>query len=156
MQVDSSRAMSPESAQAYSQYRREVSGEQMIPSLRAGIAVVFALTTCFIGLDWEVYNDKFAPLLAARLVLDAALLAFWFLAPRSPERSMQGAVLATGFGLVAVIGIAGGVTSSYYPGIMLLFLGMPVLLPLTARQSAWIVGILFASFAALPVFGAEV
>ncbi|MEE3330714.1 MAG: ATP-binding protein [Myxococcota bacterium] len=128
----------------------------MIPSLRAGIAVVFALTTGFIWLDWEAYNDKFAALLTARLVLDAALVAFWFLAPRSPERSMQGAVLATGFGLVAVIGIAGGVTSSYYPGIMLLFLGMPVLLPLTARQSSWIVGVLFASFAALPVFGAEV
>ncbi|GAG22564.1 unnamed protein product, partial [marine sediment metagenome] len=37
--------------------------------------------------------------------------------------------LTTGAMLLMVILAAGGVTSDYTPGLMLLFLGMPVLLP---------------------------
>jgi len=67
---------------------------------------------------------------------------------------MLAIVFAEGLHLVAAIGIAGGVTSPYYPGIMLLFLGIPALLPVTARQAALMVLPLFILFASLPALGA--
>jgi signal transduction histidine kinase len=150
--------MSPANDEAkYRLYREEVSGERMVAALRSGIVVVIALTTGFIGLDFAAYRESFASLLASRLALDVALLIAWVCAPRMPQRAMVGAVLATGLGLVCVIGIAGGVASAYFPGLMLLLLGMPVLLPVSGRQSFFISLVLFSAYASLPLFtGASV
>jgi len=47
--------------------------------------------------------------------------------------------------------MAGGVGGDYTPGLMLLFLGIPVLLPLTAIQASGVVAILLVALALLPV-----
>ncbi|MEM7411111.1 MAG: ATP-binding protein [Myxococcota bacterium] len=62
--------------------------------------------------------------------------------------------LCAGVMLLDVIRVAGGVGSEYAPGLMLLFLGMPVLLPMTARQAALVVVVLSLGLAALPAFSA--
>ncbi|MCG8592464.1 MAG: ATP-binding protein [Proteobacteria bacterium] len=46
-------------------------------------------------------------------------------------------------------------TSSYAPGLMLLFLGMPVLLPMTAREASVLATVLFVCFASLPLWTGE-
>src|SRR5262249_26320867 len=66
-----------------------------------------------------------------------------------------GGCIAVGGMLLAVIQAAGGVTGPYSPGLMLLFLGMPVLLPFSAAQAARIAGALLLALAALPLLGGE-
>src|SRR5204862_6794432 len=48
-------------------------------------------------------------------------------------------------------GVAGGSSGQYTPGLMLLFLGMPVLLPLTAAEAAGIVAVLMSCLGVLTV-----
>jgi signal transduction histidine kinase len=141
-------------SQAYAAYRAEVTGERMVPALRAGILVILGVTATFPVLDWIAFPEQFWKLSAVRLALALSFVGLWFSTPRAPERSMLALVFFEGLHLVAVIGIAGGVTSPYYPGIMLLFLGLPAVLPVTLRQTAWMLGPLLALFGALPVLGA--
>lgn len=138
----------------YATYRTEVRRNRTLDSLRSGILIVMGLYGPFLILDYFVYSESYWPLLTTRISLIAFLAIAYWIAPRAPQFVMVIALLAVGFNLVAVIGIAGGVSSLYFPGIMLLFLGMPVLLPLTSRQSCWIVASLFTAYACLPLLGA--
>jgi signal transduction histidine kinase len=144
------------SAELYRSYRREVEGERMGRSARSGAAIVAALNTGFIPLDWLAFRDDFAAMLAARLACDAAMAAvFLATARRWPLRSAVAGCLAVGGMLLEVIGAAGGVTGEYSPGLMLLFLGMPVLLPFSAPQAAGIVALLLAGLGGLPLVSGE-
>ena len=140
----------------YESYSDEIRGGRMAPSLRSGILIVLGLYAPFLVLDFFVYRSEFLALAGARVSIAVALGAAYWFAHRAPVLTTNASVLAVGFNLVGVIGIAGGVSSLYFPGIMLLFLGMPVLLPLSARQAALLVGSIFLAFSCLPVFGAGV
>ena len=119
-------------------------------------AIVALLNTGFIPLDWFAFRDDFAWMLAARLACNAVMAAvFVFAGARWPLGSAAAGCLAVGGMLLAVIAAAGGVTGEYSPGLMLLFLGMPVLLPFSAPQAASIVALLLAGLAGLPIFGGE-
>lgn len=141
------------SSDSYVQYREEIASSQVVGALRFGILVVVGLHVPFLVLDYLVFPDAFMTLTACRVSNAATLLMVYAVAPRSPVPAMLVACLVAGFHLIAVIGVAGGVSSLYFPGLMLLFLGMPVLLPLSARQSALVAGVLFLTFAALPAIG---
>ena len=144
---------SDDRAALYRAYTREVAGERMVRNLRAGVFVVSGLNSFFILLDHWVFPAQFWSLLLIRLGINAAMAFLYWQIDRFPAlQSPAFGCYFTGFGLVAVIGVAGGVTSTYAPGVTLLFLGMPVLLPLNMRQAATIVGPIFAAFAALPLF----
>lgn len=138
----------------YASYSEEIRGGRMSASLRSGILIVVGLYTPFLILDYFVYRSEFVALAGARISIALVLGAAYWLADRAPVLVTNASVLAVGFNLVAVIGIAGGVSSLYFPGVMLLFLGMPVLLPLSARQSGMLVGSIFLAFSCLPLFGA--
>jgi signal transduction histidine kinase len=144
------------SAELYRSYRREVEGERMARSARSGAAIVAALNTGFIPLDWLAFREQFPWMLAARLACDAVMAAvFLATARRWPLRSAAAGCLAVGGMLLQVIWAAGGVTGEYSPGLMLLFLGMPVLLPFSAPQAAGIVALLLAGLAGLPLVSGE-
>jgi signal transduction histidine kinase len=140
----------------YRSYRREVEGWRMARSARSGAAIVAALNTGFIPLDWLAFRADFAGMLAARLACNAVMAAVFFGgAERWPLRAAAAGCLAVGGMLLHVIAVAGGPTGEYSPGLMLLFLGMPVLLPFSARQAAGIVALLLAGLAGLPLLAAE-
>lgn len=146
--------MSPQAL--YQAYVAELNTARMAAATRAGVLIVIGLNTAFIALDWFAYPDRFLALLATRLLWDAVMGAV-YLALRwldSLVATMAGLVI-TGIGMLAVIGIAGGVTGSYWPGMMILFLGIPVMLPLSPRQSGLVVGSLLLGFAGLPLLTAE-
>jgi hypothetical protein len=144
------------SAELYRSYRREVEGERMARSDRSGAAIVALLNTGFIPLDWIGFRDDFAWMLAARWLCNAVMAAIFLAAgERWPLRSAVAGCLAVGAMLLAVIAAAGGTTGEYSPGLMLLFLGMPVLLPFSARQAAGIVAVLLAGLASLPLVSGE-
>ncbi len=144
------------SGELYHGYRREVEGERMARSARSGATIVAALNTGFIALDWLAFRSDFAWMLAARLACNAVMAVVALgAAQRWPLRSAVAGCLGVGGMLLQVIASAGGTTGEYSPGLMLLFLGMPVLLPFSARQAAGIVALLLLGLAGLPLVSAE-
>ena len=144
-------------SELYRSYRREVEGERMTRSARSGAAIVLALNTAFVPLDWFAFREDFAWMLAARIACNAAMAAVLLFAGRRwPLAAAMGGCLSIGGMLLAVIAAAGGATGEYSPGLMLLFLGIPVLLPFSAGQAAGIVALLLAALASLPLFAGEV
>ncbi len=137
--------------ESYQQYRAEIERQVMAPSLRNGVGVVVALNLGFILFDYLGFPDEFYSFVIVRLITIAVLLGVgrWG-ATRAPVAASIVGCFVTGGGLLWVIYGAGGATSEYSPGLMLLFVGMPVLLPFSASQAAFISGTLFIAFAASP------
>jgi len=143
--------------ESYSQYRAEVESGHLVGSLRTGCAVVAVLSSAFIPLDYVVFRESFIPMLGFRIFCNAVMVAiiFWGAKSQSLNSAVVGC-LTTGAMLLMVIAAAGGVTSDYTPGLMLLFLGMPVILPLTALQAGFIVSVLTIGLAILPLLSSAV
>jgi len=59
-------------------------------------------------------------------------------------------MLLTGLGMISIVIAAGGIGTDYWPALMLLFLGIPVMLPLSGRQVAAPAFTLLAVFAMVP------
>ena len=114
------------------------------------------LNSSFIPLDYWAHAEHFRLFLGLRLAWNAAMLGLvWALPYFNPTRVMRVACLVIGFSLLSIIGAAGGATSYYWPGLMILFVGIPVFLPFSAKEAFWIVGVLAASFAGLPLATGE-
>jgi len=129
-----------------------MNGSRTTDSARIGVLVVVGLNTAFIALDWKARPDRFEDLLAVRLLWDMLMgFVYWGLARGNPVRTMIAGLYLTGLGMLSVIGLAGGTSSSYWPGMMILFLGIPVMLPLSVRQAALAVSVMSTAFVCLPV-----
>ena len=129
-------------------YRREVVAEKLPGSLRTGVFVLFAIQTAFVAVDYLFYRELFAVFLPIRLGLNAVLAAIYFRTSKShPLASTFATCLAGGAMLLAVIFGTGGASSPYYTGLVLLFVGIPVLVPISGGQAAWIVTTLTGVFA---------
>jgi hypothetical protein len=116
-------------------------------NLRIGAAVLFTINSMFIFADLMVYPDRFIAFLYTRLALDLLLIVAAFHVVR--HMPVLAGMLATFGGsvmLTIVIAGTGGSTSDYYPGLMLLLLGAPVLVPFSPRQTCWLVGLPLAAF----------
>jgi signal transduction histidine kinase len=140
----------------YESYQSELCRTRLIPSLKNAVVFVIGLNTLFAPLDVWTQPEDLGSLLALRAVWNVLLATLYFARERfHPVRVTQLACVITGLALIGLIGTAGGLTGSYWPGIMLLFLGMPVLLPLSATQAAGVVAFLLLVFASLPAVGGE-
>jgi signal transduction histidine kinase len=147
-------------ATTYQEYRAHIDREDLPRAAANGAVIVAAFTTAFIVLDWFVFPDAFLRMLRVRIICDLAMvLIATVTAKRYPKISCIGGVLCAGWMLLDVIWVAGGTGGLYTPGLMLLFLGMPVLLPLTASQAAGIVAVLIGGLSvvtlAVPSAGAS-
>jgi TonB family protein len=109
----------------------------MAEAFRSGTVIVVSLNTLFILLDLWVIPKLFFQMLAIRLVWNSVLIGLHFSPiPRDDTARVLLGLHLTGLGLVVVIASAGGLPSGYAPGLMLLFLGMPVLVPMSAGEAA--------------------
>jgi signal transduction histidine kinase/FixJ family two-component response regulator len=137
-------------------YRRELISEFMPRALRSGVLVLFVIQTAFIGVDFVLYPAQWWSFLPIRIGLDAVLAAIYFKTSRDyPLASSFVACLTGGAMLLIVVYGTGAANSSYYTGLVLLFVGMPVLVPLSAKQTAAIVSVLWAGFAVAPMVGVD-
>ena len=128
---------------AYGAYRAHIEREELPRATRNGAVIVAAFTSAFIVLDWCIFRENFFQMLLVRVVCDVIMLTIATVtAARYPRTSCVVGVLCAGWMLLQVIWVAGGTGGKYTPGLMLLFLGMPVLLPLTAAEAGAIVGVL--------------
>jgi len=136
----------------YRAYRDEIEGDRLVRSCRTASLVVIGLSTAFIALDWIAFPEIFGKLLSVRLSLNAVLAAIYVrFAKTQPVPSAFVGCLAIGTGLIAVIEPAGGLLGEYYVGLVLLFVGMPVLMPFSARQAGVLVSMLLVVLAGLPL-----
>lgn len=147
----------PDDATSYGLYREAVTGDRLGLHVRTGSVVVFAINTVFIALDYYAFSETFGVFLATRLLLNLFLLYCIFsLSKVSPRLTGSAVCLATGAMLLVVVHGTGADTGEYYVGLVLLFVGMPVLLPLSAREAASICSILLLGFCVLPFLSPEV
>jgi len=141
----------------YREYRDQIDTQVLGPALKNAVLTFFLLQTLvFIPADWVLYREHFDAFLVARLALNAALGVIWFgTATRWPAASSV-AVCALGTALfLFMVDQTGGVISGYYVGLILLVVGMGFLTPQTVKQSGFIAGSIFVSYAALPLYNQD-
>ena len=137
-------------------YRESITGERLVLHVRVGSLVVFAINTAFIALDYYAFRESFSAFLATRIILNVFLAyTFFFLSRSRPRLSEVATCLVTGAMLLTVVHGTGGAQSDYYVGLILLFVGMPVLLPLTASEAAGICVSLFVAYCGLTLFSSD-
>lgn len=147
------RARSECQADLYREYRDDLRIHRMPEAVRTACIVVFVLNMAFVALDAYAYPERLLDFVAARLALDAVLAALYFWGSRRhPAFSQSVLCLATGALLLWVVYGAGAPMGDYYVGLVLASVGLPVLLPMNARQAGWIFSLLVAGYAISPLF----
>jgi len=138
-------------ARLWRAYRTEIQGAKMTASLRTAVVVLFVIQSVFIGVDFLIFPDKAAGFLPVRVFLNVALgIIFFRTSQTHPLGSTIVTALSGGGMLLTVIFGTGGPESQYCTGLVLLFVGIPVLVPLSAVQAGGIVSILYAVFILSP------
>jgi signal transduction histidine kinase len=146
MQADSA------GAGLYAEYRRETEGETLPRALLRAAFVLFAVNTAFIGVDAVIYPEKLAAFLPTRILLDLILAVTVWTRRRRAVASAFVICGAGGWMLLTVIHGTGGGSSDYYAGLILLFIGIGVLGPLSARQGFWAISSIFACYVAVALY----
>jgi signal transduction histidine kinase len=77
---------------------------------------------------------------------------FW-LRLEHPRWAQNAIALALGAEILMMIYMTGGPTSTYYVGLIILSVGMPVMLPYRRREALAITSVFFVGFAMSPLFG---
>ncbi len=135
------------------QYRAELDRERTPRVTRVAAAMVALINTSTIPLDRYVFPDHFALFLPIRVVLDLLLAwACFGLARSRPRRAQALVALSTGAMLLTVVHGSGGVDSPYYAGIMLLFMGLPVISTMNGREGAGVVAAVLLGLLAGPLW----
>ncbi|MBB83950.1 MAG: hypothetical protein CL931_09100 [Deltaproteobacteria bacterium] len=143
-------------AQRYPEYYRWLVAERLPRATRAAALFVIGLNSFFFILDWWVYSSNLWAFGLTRIGWSASMAAV-FVATRflDPVLCVRLGCLVAGSFLIGISSLGGGVTSAYWPALLILFLGMPVLMPLTAVHAMGIVGALTALFAAEPLISGQ-
>jgi len=138
----------------YQSYRREIESDALARALYRAVIVLFVINTAFIGVDWIVFPERFRAFLPVRIGLDC-ILTFLYVATvrRFPVSSTLATSAAGGWMLFTVVSGTGGASSDYYVGLVLLLIGIGVLVPLSARQGALAISVLFGCYVALALAG---
>jgi hypothetical protein len=140
----------------YQAYRVEIESTRLPRATRSGAAIVFLLNTAFVALDYLLFPSQFWSMLGIRAICNLVMAAIFLVGAQkwAIESAFVG-VFAVGLMLLEVIRGVGGLTGDYTPGLMLLFLGIPVLLPFSATQATGVVTILLALLGSLPLVSGE-
>lgn len=128
----------------------------MVKSIRITTLFVIVVNTLFLVLDYATHPGRFDTLLGVRMAWNGAMLAIYWLADRAdPLRLIRMGILACGFALLGLIAAAGGLKSDYWPGMMILLVGIPVFLPVSGQQAAVLAAVLLGGFATVPLLAGE-
>jgi signal transduction histidine kinase len=142
-----------ESGALWATYRKEVEGAVMTRSLGTAIFVLFVIQTGFVAVDFVIFPDVAVRFLPVRMALNLVLGWFYFRTRFThPVGAMIGTCYCGGAMLLCVMFGTGASATQYYTGLVLLFVGMPVLVPISGRQAAAVVSVLLSVFLLFPVF----
>jgi hypothetical protein len=150
-------AATAEDQALYGEFRNQCERELLPQALRNAVFVLFVLQTfVFIPADYVLYRGVFREFLIARLSLNAVLALIYFAtSKRYPVLSSAATCFAAGALFLMMVTRTGWGESGYYAGLILLVVGMGVLAPLSGRQGFFIASVLFAGYAALPLYAVE-
>jgi len=146
---------SPKDRSLYTEYRRVFVAETVPGVARVASLVAAASILAFIPVDYIFFPEVWLPFAGVRVVCTVAQLLVGFLLVR--QRAMLALVtltFITGAALLIVTAATGGATSPYYSGLLLLFVALPLLVPLTAAQTLGVLGLLTLGFSSLPLIEA--
>jgi len=133
------------------EYWRDAGRHLATVQLRTTAYFVLVLQVVFIFLDRLAFPEEFALFFAMRMVVNALVLGIlfrWrFTHPNESQLAIPAAVAAE---ILVMVYATGGAASNYYVGLIIVFVGMPVLQPIRARDASWLSGVFCAGFAASP------
>lgn len=136
----------------YPAYYSWLVSERLAPATRVAALFVVGLNTFFFALDSWIYPDRLLEFALVRILWSASMIAVYAATSRvDPLACARAGCLTAGLFLIGLSALGGGVTSPYWPALLILFLGMPVLMPITAVHALGIVSILTTCFAGLPI-----
>jgi signal transduction histidine kinase/CheY-like chemotaxis protein len=139
-------------APLYEAYWAAVGRSRSTEQLRSTAWLILALQVIFSVLDRWAFPDRFPFFLAMRMSVNLAmitiLLRLRFTHPKFSEMLL---CMSVGGEILAMIYATGGPESRYYPGLVILFVGMPVLMPLRAREALVVVAAFCSGFAVSPL-----
>ncbi|MCE7889419.1 MAG: ATP-binding protein [Deltaproteobacteria bacterium] len=140
---------------AYLEFRAELDRVLMPNHVRIGAGVTIGINIIFSGLDRFAFPIQSWDMLVWRGLLFLVLFAVLFRGySLHPVGAMWTVTLATLGMLVAVVYQTDSPsTTDYYVGLMLFVMGVPVMVPVNARQTALLVALALGAFVAAPVFG---
>jgi signal transduction histidine kinase len=128
----------------------------MYRAIRSALLVVSTLNSLFVIADYYAYPDRFLRFLMVRLLSNAIFAVLYLVVSRrNPLVAAMATALTSGGMLLAVIYGSGGISGDYHAGLILLFVGMAVLVPFSARESTLLVGILLSGLAVSPILTGE-
>jgi len=120
-------------------YQREFQADRLPGYARLGAGIALAINTAFVGLDYVSYPDQFGLFVGLRLALNALFLGVYLYgSEHAPRASIWSIGLALGAAMLAMIFATGGPESRYFAGLILLFVAMGVVLPLSGWEAAGI------------------
>jgi signal transduction histidine kinase len=141
----------PDALSRFEAYHREFLAERLPGYTRLGAGIAFAINTAFVGLDYVSYPENFGFFLGLRLALNTLFLGIYFLgSDRFPRLAIWSICLSLGAVMLAMIFATGGPESRYFAGLILLFVAMGVVLPLSGWEAAGICGAILLPFLASP------
>ena len=136
----------------YAEFQASLASETLPGVARIASLIAAVSILAFVPIDYLLYPELWLPFGALRVSCAAGqLLAGQLLARHRP---MQGLLVLTGLTggtLLIVTAATGGATSPYYSGLLVLYIALPVLIPLTAGQTFGMLSALTIGFAALPL-----
>jgi signal transduction histidine kinase len=139
----------------FAAYRKAFVATELPGYARLGAGVALAINTAFMVLDYVSYPEHFALFFAMRLGLSAFFVGSYLASERHPRVAAWSICLSLGAAMLVMIFTTGGAVSHYFAGLMLLFLGMGVVLPLTGREAAGICGAILLPYLISPWVSSE-
>ena len=134
----------------FAAYRSEFVASQLPGYARLGASVAFVINSAFMTLDYVSFPEHFQVFLSMRLGLNVLFAAMFFASDHYPRLAAWSICLSLGVAMLMMIFNTGGGVSPYFAGLMLLFLGMGVVLPLSGWEAAGICGAILLPYLAWP------
>ena len=142
----------PSDPDRYREFQEALEGETVPALARVASGLAAGAILAFIPVDFVFYPDQAASFAMLRVLCALAQLgAGHWLVRTHPTLALKTLAFVTGATLLVVTAATGGPTSPYYSGLLLLFVALPVVVPLNARAMVGILGVLVLGFASLPL-----
>lgn len=140
-----------ENERAYREYRSELLDGRVTTAARSAIVMGVVIQNLFLLLDYYAFPALFHEFFVTRMTINLAFLLCYVTAGTTPRAAMIGAAYALGLGMLALIYRDGATTTAYYTGLVLVFFGVGVMMPMSAVEALVVSGSMAAVFAAIPL-----
>ncbi len=138
-------------SEQYTDYQSHLAETRIASATRSSIWMGILIQNLFLVLDYLSFPDHIGYFFGIRMLINCGFAACYFAAAKFPRAAMIGTAHSLGLGMLALIYADGADADAYYTGLILVFFGIGVLLPLTVSDALVTAGVMAALFAAIPI-----